>query len=450
MNRKTLTAFAVFAALILIAVVALRRPEKGQRSGQRPRPVAVMKASDVDTLEVTKAKVTTVLKKDGGKYRVTAPVTYAADEQVAKGAFDALEKLDFSGIVSDQKAKHAEYEVPDDGLRVVAKKGATVLADLIVGKSTGSGTMVRPTGKDQVWQAAGAVRWAFDKDTTAWRDKTVTSVSQNDVDRIEVLSKAGGKIIVEREPKKDGGAAESDWRIVEAPMKIETIDQGIPNGIASALASLRANEFADATKAEETGLGDPSYTVTVSAKGEKKATLLVGAKKGEDDYYVKSGEAPQVYLVKKYAVERAMKRPIEFRDKTVCNLDQADITEVQIAAGADSFDVSKKGSDWKGTKPAMEVDTAKITPVLSGFKDWKATSFAEDTSTATTGLAKPKATINVKAPAKHVTCSVKIGAETKDKQSYHAQVAGSNDVYLVAKWNVDRILVKPDTLKKSK
>ena len=48
--------------------------------------------------------------------------------------------------------------------------------------------------------------------------------------------------------------------------------------------------------------------------------MLIGKKKGEEDFYVKRADAPQVFLVKKYNLERINKRPIEFRDKTICNL----------------------------------------------------------------------------------------------------------------------------------
>jgi hypothetical protein len=73
--------------------------------------------------------------------------------------------MDVSDLVTEQKAKHAEFEVDDkSGIHLVVKaKGGKVLADVIVGKTTGPGTMVRPTGKDEVWQATGISRYLFDK-----------------------------------------------------------------------------------------------------------------------------------------------------------------------------------------------------------------------------------------------------------------------------------------------
>ena len=88
MNRKTLFALATFAGLGILAVIALTPPEKGERTSDRPRPVAKLDTADIETIEVTKDGATTVIKNDGGKYKVTAPVAYAADEAAAKAAFE--------------------------------------------------------------------------------------------------------------------------------------------------------------------------------------------------------------------------------------------------------------------------------------------------------------------------------------------------------------------------
>src|SRR5262245_10733715 len=139
MNRKTLTALATVAVLGIIALIVLRQPEKGERSADKQRPIAKLKTSDVATIAVNKSGATTVIKSDGGKYAVTAPVPYAADEGVAKAAFEGLGKMDVSDLVTEQKAKHAEFEVDDKaGIHLVAKdKAGKVLADMIIGKSTG-------------------------------------------------------------------------------------------------------------------------------------------------------------------------------------------------------------------------------------------------------------------------------------------------------------------------
>jgi hypothetical protein len=446
MNRKTLIAFGAVAGLALLATIALTRPQKGESASDHPRPVPKMNAADIETLEVTKGGVTSIVKNEGGKYKVIAPVAYAADEPVAKAAFEGLAKMDVSNLVTEKQEKQAEFEVDDkSGIHMVVKgKGGKVLADLLVGKSTGPGTMVRPVGKNEIWSASGISKYLFDKSAADWREKSITTFTLTDAERVEVVAKDGGKTIV----KKTGGKAgpEDAWEVVESSVKIEKLDHAIPNGIASALAIWKANDFADGAKLADVGLEPPLLTVTVALKGGKKVTALIGNKKGEDEFYVKTPEASQVYLVKKYNADRVLKRPVEFRDKTLCDIPDSDVGEIAVSNGDNSYTIVKSGSDWKATKPAkFELDSAKIT-FASAFKEMKAQSFAEDATAKTNGLAKPK-TIVATGKGK-ATCSLKIGDETKDKLNYYLMNAKGADVYLAPKWSVDRVLVKLDDIKK--
>jgi hypothetical protein len=455
MNRKTLIAFGIFAVLSLVAFVALRSPEKGERRGEAPRPIAKLKDSDFDTIEVTKAKVTSVIRKEGGKFKVISPTPYPADENTAKQAFEAIEKLEFGDVVTDQASKHAEFEVGDDGLKVVAKNGTNVVGQLIIGKSLGAGTMVRVPGKNDVWQAAGSIRYTFDKGAADWRDKSITTFTAADAEKIDIKSRTGGTISLTKTDtktaKKEGDKAGDEWTVAASSVPIPKLDSTVPSTLVSTMAALKTSDFGDSFKPEVTGLGDPALTATVTLKGGKTVSVLIGSKKTEDDYYVKNGESPQVFLVKKYGVEHINKRPIEFRDKTICDIADADLTELAVAHGAESYTLAKTGTtgkDWKAVKPPKtEIDGSKVTPIAGAFKAWKATGFAEDPSPKATGLAKPSATIVAK--SKKATCTLKVGDETKDKQSYFVQVGGAPDVYLVAKWSTDRILVKVADLKKT-
>jgi hypothetical protein len=131
----------------------LRQPEKGESARDRQRPLEKIDASALDTLVVTRGGATTTIKKDGDKYKIVSPGTYVADENVAKQAFEAVEKLEFGNIISDQKAKHAEFEVDDaKGIKVVAKKGDQVLPTSWSARHRQRHDGAHH-GKDQVWKA---------------------------------------------------------------------------------------------------------------------------------------------------------------------------------------------------------------------------------------------------------------------------------------------------------
>lgn len=455
MNRKTLLAGGVFAVLLLITMVVLREPEKGSRTGEAARAIPAISEGALDTLEVTKDGKTTVIKKQGNAYKVTAPVDYPADAETSKQAFEAIEKLEFASIVSDQKSRHADYEVDDKSLRVVGKKGSTVLADLRLGKVANNLTMVRVEGKDEVWQAVGSLKWQFDKDSAGWRDKSIVTFAEADAERIEVLAKGGAKIVVARAPKTDGGAPQGadGWKLVEWTEKAAPYDKAVAADLVSALSGLKANDFADGAPVGETGLAAPELTVTVALKGGKKESIEIGKQKGEEDIYVKSANSAQIFLVKKVSLERVNKRPVEFRDKTICDLNDAEVIQVAVNRGPDSYtlvkDPKKSGDDaWKLTKPAATLDATKVSSIVSAFKEWKAGSFAEEGVGKSAGVDKPSAIVTVSSNIKGRGCSIRVGAETTDKQHSYVAVAGVPKVMLAPKWSIDRVLVKADDLKK--
>ncbi len=456
MNKKTLTALGAFVVLGIIALVTLRQPEKGERASDHPRPIPALNPVEITTLDVTKGGVTTTIQNEGGIYKVTAPVSYPADQTSAKSAFEALGKMDITDLVTQQEGKQAEFEVDDkSGIHLVAKHDGKILADLIVGKVVGAGTMIRPSGTKDIWRASGISKYAVDKGPAEWRDKSITTFQTTDVEKLDVTGKDGAKLSLKKTGTKEG--SEDKWDVVSSSVKIEKLDNSVPNGIVSSLASWKANDFADGATLAAAGLDAPALTVTVGLKGGKSVTALIGNKKGEktsEDTYVKKADAPQIFLVKKFNLERIDKRPMEFRDKTLCDLAAADLTEISVAAGDKSYTLVKNGNDWRATKPAkLEVDATKVTPIAGAFKDWKATGFADDQSPKGNGLAKPKAVITTKskaAPKSNASaCVVRVGDETADKASYAVATAKGPDVYLAPKWAVDRILVKPDDLKKA-
>jgi hypothetical protein len=453
MNKKTLFASAIFAVLLLATIGLLRSPEKGtQPAGERPRPVPKLKAGDFDTLEVTKAGVTTAIRKQGDSYQIVKPVDYLADKESAKTVFEAFEKLDFGGILSAEKSRQKEFEVGEDSLRVAVKKGDKLIADLHLGKVAAGESMVRLEGKDEVWGAREVYKSQFDKDTLGWRDKHISMFDVKDAEKIEIVSKTGGRIVLNRPAPTDASAA-PEWHAVESAVKVEPFDQRAAVDVMTTCSAFATNDFADSAKPEETGLDSPENTITVSLRTGKQYRILVGKKKGDDETYVKTADKPQVFLVKKTTLELLNKRPIDFRDKTICNLSADEITEVSVARDKDSFllarPAGKAGIDaWKVIKPAgMKPDISKANAIAGFFLEWKAQGFAEDNSLKATGLVKPATTISVKTKVQGHACTLKVGGEAGDKNNFYVMANNQPDIFVVAKWAIDRIAVKVDDVK---
>ncbi len=242
-------------------------------------------------------------------------------------------------------------------------------------------------------------------------------------------------------------------RVVESSINVEPFDKRAATDVATTLSTLTANEFADNAKPEETGLDPPENTVTVSLRNGKQYRILFGKKKDDNNTYVKMADKPQVFLIGKYQAEQMNKRPIDFRDRTICNLASDEITEISVARDKDPFVLTKNpgksGDDaWKLSKPAARADISKANALAGFFHEWKAQKYAEDNLPKTAGLAKPTAVINAKSNVKGHACTLKVGGEAADKSNYYVIANNQPNVFLVAKSDIDRITVKLDEVKK--
>ena len=363
--------------------------------------------------------------------------------------------MDVTDLVTQQDAKQAEFEVDDkSGVRLVAKHDGKVLADLIVGKGVGAGTMVRPAGTNDVWRASGITKFIFDKGPTDWRDKSITTFPPAEAEKLDVAGKDGAKISLKKTGTKAGERGQVGRRL-ELGEDRQARQQRPERDRRRRSANWKANDFADGVDAwPQAGLDAPALTVTVGLKGGKSVTALIGSKKGDGRRYVKKADAPQIFLVKKFNLDRIDKRPMDFRDKTLCDLAAADLDrDLRQPPATSRTRWSRTATTGRRpSRPSWRSTRRRSTPIAGAFKDWKATGFADDQSLKDNGLAKPKAVISAKSKGSKSSapaCLVRVGDETSDKVSYFVARAKSPDVYLAPKWAVDRILVKPDDLKKA-
>lgn len=472
MERKNIFALIALLGLVGLAVLSMRSPEKGDRVGERPRPVAEIKAGSITTLEVTqpggKDKVT--VTKKGDKWQVTSPFDKPADQGAAKSAVEALEKLKWGDVTTQKKETHAELEVSDDkAVHVVAKdSGGAVLADLYLGKAAGSGTFVRVAGKDDVWQVADLYASTFKREGKTWREHmifaagTTGELKADEAEKVTIKG-GGSKITLDRiqpeqpkdakEPPKPASIYDAKWRIAESDPGFKPskdLDHGVANRIAQSLATLRAEEFLDSAKPEELGLapGAPGQIeITVAFKGGKTAGVRIGQLKG-DTYHAQTLDSPQVFTVKKWGMEPLARLPQDVRDKTLLTLKADQIAEIQIAQDKDvvALKYDDKAKSWKADKLA-DADDAKIKAVTESFDNLTGAGFIAPGSPELASLATSKTSVTIK-PKAGTPLVLKLG-DTRNNEDVAVQLTGQEPMWL-KKFSVDRFLKKPADLQKDK
>ena len=162
-----------------------------------------------------------VIKSEGGKYKVTAPVAYAADEPAAKAAFEALEKLDFGDLVTEQEGQAGR-------VRGRRRQGPARRRQVREGGRQGPGRSLRGEGRRERHHGAPRrqgrglagdrhLRYTFDKGPADWRDKSITTFTAADAERLEVTAKDGAKITLKKTGAKGGAARTSGTSSRQSP-----------------------------------------------------------------------------------------------------------------------------------------------------------------------------------------------------------------------------------------
>ena len=297
-NRIAIGGVAFFVLLGLTLWAVNGRDQRPAGSGEVP-------TLDVDKESITSLEITrsgderVVLTKMDGVWRVTEPVEAAADQNNAEAALNRLADLNVVRVVATQPENYARLQVDEaNAVRVIAKAGEDTLASLIVGKYGDGVTMLRIDDHIEVFGASGSLRYAFDRELKAWRDRMVVRADAGDVQTIRFES-ANGTFAFQR--------ADQGWTVLEGQDVLGGFDPKQVDGSLSTAARLTASDFApEDTSPARAGLTEPQATVTLTLASDPTPIVLELGQDTEqaDELYLRRQGEPTIYLISSYLADR--------------------------------------------------------------------------------------------------------------------------------------------------
>lgn len=335
-NKKLLIAGGVLVVLVgLVAFMANRRSSSdaaGSSSSGSAASLPDLTGSAITSLTITRPNAEAItLTRTGETWRVTAPIEADADDNVVRTAIEKLDELEAAEVVARNPENHERLEVDEaHGVRVTVRAGDDEVADLILGATRGGGTMVRVAGQDVVVSATGSLRFAFDRELSAFRNKRIVDVAP---ERVVGLRYQVG----ERELAFTRGA-DDEWSLT-AGEPIERFGAQRVQAVAATLARMRATEFAAADVTEAAaGLDNPSAVVSLTvgpppaeatetedggvaptppvqeAITEVLVLELGGDAPSDGQVYVRLRGNPTIYTISRYSADRLRGEPTLFQD----------------------------------------------------------------------------------------------------------------------------------------
>src|SRR5512138_3229611 len=362
---------------------------------------AGLQSDKVDEIHVhSESGDSTVLKKDKDGWKITEPLTAAAQDSEATGIASALAQLEMQRVVDDNPPSLADYGLGAPRIAIQFKAaGDKDFKSLQIGQKTpaGANLFAKRGSEKRVFTIPSFQESTFNRSTFDLRDKTALKFDRDKVDRIEV--EAGSKAL-------ELAKSDSDWKLVkpmQAPSDSSAVE-GLIGKLQSAQMKSIVTENPGAADLKKYGLDKPAATATLSL-GSAKASLRVGGKSSDGALYAKDASKPMVMTLDATLLDDLKKGADDYRRRDLFAFRAYDANRIEITRGGRTITFDKiKGAKpededkWQraaagGGKP-VDADKEKMSVLLAKLESVRAASFAD--STAKTGLDMPVMTVYAK------------------------------------------------------
>jgi hypothetical protein len=357
----------------------------------RDKTILAFDRKQVTGLDIASRDETLGLESTDGTWKITRPVTLAADGDTVNDFLEKLGGAKVKEFVADGPPSLEAYGL-DRPWRVTLHTGTDkerASRSLLLGKvdPVKKGVYAMREGEPTVLLVPEEVWTALPKNVAVARNKIVVPLERDKLTRLELDSPRGTVTLV-READK--------WRIT-APeaLAADPVEVG---ALLFKLQSLRAQGFLseDATGIPRF-LGRPEIKITLTDAGGARTVLLAPSPElrggAVTAYAAVAGRGP-VVLVDGKALDELARSVNQLRDRTLlAGLEPKDIKRMQVTAGGQSIVLERTGeNEWRTVEPAK--GTAKSGKVedllytLRGLK-WKDLVAPAGQEAAKYGLDKP-------------------------------------------------------------
>jgi hypothetical protein len=362
-------------ALILLAALAgglyysnkQKAAEAAKPPADTPPKIVALAEGDITKVVLKKGAYETDLQKTGGKWQITAPMPYAADQSAVSQLVTSAASVSSDRVVEDKASNLAPYGLNSPILEVdVTGKGGKI-SKLKIGDDTptNSGSYAMLEGDPRVFTVASYVKTGLDKSLNDLRDQRLLTFDQDKLSRVELMAK---KQDIEFGRDKD------QWQIVKPkPLRADGLqvdemlrklkDAKMDLTLSPDDAKKAAAAFASGTPVATVKLTDPSGTQQIDIRKDKT------------DYYAKSSVVPGVFKATPDLATAVDKSVDDFRNKKLFDFGFNDPNKVEMHVNGKTYSFQKGGDDWFSN--GKKQDSVSLQSLLDKLRDLTATKFID-------------------------------------------------------------------------
>lgn len=246
----------------------------------------------------------------------------------------------------------------------------------------------------------------------------------------------------------------TQWRI-ESPVK-DRADSMAVNQLLTGLDMLSVDSsFQEDGKSggeaslKDIGLETPSIKVKLLGKNTPPEILFGKDAAVEGKMYVRLDGGKTVYVVNNELKTQLQKKPDDFRDRRLLDLDTKLVDKLDVKTPAGEIEMVKDRGQWTLDKPLKaRGDSQKITDLIAQTVNAHIETFENGTAPSTYGLSEPRGTISLFTEGNDKPAVLQIGRPVeKDKEKVYVQLSTRQSVFTLSKKIEDVMNIKPNDVR---
>jgi Domain of unknown function (DUF4340) len=370
-STRLLIAAVLLAALSGVVWWTKQHPDAGKPSAStaasNPTVLNVPDAS-ITSVEIARKDGTTLtLQKQNGKWAISAPTPFAADQDAANAIATSLSPATADSVVDDKPSDLGRYGLTQPSVTVTIHEKNGKSDRILFGDDIPAGSLVyaRVNADPKVYAVSTSVRDALAKKITDLRDKRLLTFDSNQLTSIEIGS-----------PKADiifGKNNQNEWSIVKPqPYRADNFQV---EELLRKLTEAKIDLSAAPEEAAKSGSAYVAGTLVSTAKVTDSAgTQSIILHKNKDDYYAKSTAIAGIFKVTP-DLGKELEKPLEdFRNKKVFDFGFSDPTRLEVLHGSVDNAFVRAGTDWKKNNQVM--DSGAVQSLIDKLRDLAASKFS--------------------------------------------------------------------------
>jgi hypothetical protein len=394
--ERLLIALAVLAGLGgAVWYTEKHPPEPKSDAGTKTEKIISAKEDDIRRIQISHPAGGETLhleKGDDGKWKITQPKAYKADETAVNSMVSSLASLNADQLVAEKNSDWTTYGL-DPGkvrLEVTLRDGKQYKLTLGDDAPTGSGVYARLDGDARLFTIASYLKSNFDKSAADLRDKRILPFDSEKASRVTVTTK--GQTL-------EFGKAGSTWQIVKPrPLRADNY------AVDDLVRSVQNANFESVL--DESGKPPAKYSfaspfATFEVVDPSGVHTLVIGKEGKDKdvtYYAKTTAMPGIFKISTTVAEGLNKTLDSLRNKKLFDFGWSDPQKLELRDGGLRMTIEKKGEKWVRSDAAnKELPSDKVQSLIDDLRNLSAKAFTADDAAAQAkyGLNKPAAEVTV-------------------------------------------------------